>query len=97
MKRSQWNSVREAIVHLGGLVIMLMVVMETNKRIKPPPLSNFLRDQDDKQVFKLMRPKAWCLPFLVELIPGNENCHLKRTLRSRTPISVEYFNYPVKC
>ena len=32
MKRSQWNSVRVAIVHLGGLVIMLMVVMETNKK-----------------------------------------------------------------
>ena len=32
MKRSQWNSVREAIVHLGSLVIMLMVVMETNKK-----------------------------------------------------------------
>ena len=31
-------------------------------------------------------PKARCLPFLLDLIPGNENYHLRKNLSSRTPV-----------
>ena len=51
-----------------------------------PKLYNSTSEVADRVSDDFTLPKARCLPFLLELVPGNENCHLRKNMRSYTPV-----------